>query len=255
MTDNQSESGRLPWYEDEQFWKVFAPYLFDDYHWDIADLEAKQSAALLRLTVPAAVLDTCCGVGRHSLALAGQGYTVTGVDRTSAYIEAAKGSASAHNYPIEFVQTDMRSFSRPAAFDGAINLFTSFGYFEDEKDELVFLGNIRDSLKPGAGLVIDLLGKEVLARTFRERDWHEEDGAMILQERRILGSWSKIENRWIVIKDGEKNEYVFSHRLYSADELIQLVLKAGFGRAEAFGSLTGVPYNHTSERLVVTAWK
>lgn len=245
----------IPWYENEQFWKVFAPYLFDDYHWDIAQEEAAQAVNLLGLSPPAAVLDTCCGVGRHSLALAASGYQVTGVDRTPAYIEAGRESAAAHSLSIEFMQNDMRAFVREEAFDGAINLFTSFGYFEKEEEEIQFLDNIRASLRDGAGFVIDLMGKEVMARIYRERDWHEEDGALVLQERKILDNWSKIENRWIVVKDGERQEYVFSHKLYSADELVKLMRKAGFGRAEAFGSLTGAPYDQSSERLIVVAWK
>lgn len=245
----------IPWYENEHFWKVFAPYLFDDYHWDIAQEEASQAVNLLGLSPPAAVLDTCCGVGRHSIALAAFGYQVTGVDRTPAYIEAARESAKAHHLSIEFTQNDMRTFVKPASFNGAINLFTSFGYFEKEEEELLFLNNIRESLTEGAGFVIDLMGKEIMARIYRERDWHEEDGALVLQERKILDGWSKIENRWIVVKDGERSEYVFSHKLYSGEELVRLMIKAGFSKAECFGSLTGAPYDQSAERLVVVAWK
>jgi SAM-dependent methyltransferase len=60
----------------------------------------------------------------------------------------------------------MRSFVRRAAFDLACNMFTSFGYFKDEEDNLKVLRNIYESLKESGVLVIEVLGKERLARTW-----------------------------------------------------------------------------------------
>ena len=76
----------------------------------------------------------------------------------------------------------MREFVRPEAFDAAINLFTSFGYFEDPAEDLQVAKNLFHSLKPGGALVMDLVGKEVLSRIFLPRDWQElADGSLFLQ--------------------------------------------------------------------------
>lgn len=42
----------------------------------------------------------------------------------------------------------MRTFRRPAAFDGAVNLYTSFGYFDDQEEDRRVLRNLRESLRP-----------------------------------------------------------------------------------------------------------
>jgi SAM-dependent methyltransferase len=64
------------------------------------------------------------------------GYGVCGVDRTRAYLERARALASAEDLKVEFLESDVRSFSRRATFDAAISMFTSFGYFEDPANDL-----------------------------------------------------------------------------------------------------------------------
>jgi SAM-dependent methyltransferase len=68
---------------------------------------------------------------------------------------------------IELVEGDMRDFRRPASYDLALSMFTSFGYFESRADDLRVLRNVRESLKPGGVFVVDVMGKEWLARHFQ----------------------------------------------------------------------------------------
>lgn len=56
----------------------------------------------------------------------------------------------------------MRSFIRPLSYDLVLNMFTSFGYFDDKKDDLKVLENVFVSLKPGGFLLIDVMGKETI---------------------------------------------------------------------------------------------
>jgi hypothetical protein len=99
------------------------------------------------------------------------------------------------------------------------------------------------------------MGKEVIARIFRERDWHEVNGTIVLEERKVCRNWSWMENRWIMIKDGKMEEYKISHRLYSAAELTALLNDCGFNAIDVYGDLTGAPYDHTAKRLVLVAHK
>src|SRR5206468_5375646 len=115
----------------------------------------------------ASVLDLCCGPGRHSLEFARHGFQVTGVDRTARYLDAARAAATGEGLTVEFVQGDMPHFQRPAAFDVALNLFTSFGYFEDEAEDLCVLRHLHTSLKPGGQVLLEMAGKEPLARDFQ----------------------------------------------------------------------------------------
>jgi hypothetical protein len=99
------------------------------------------------------------------------------------------------------------------------------------------------------------MGKEIIARIFRERDWSEEDGVLLLEERRVSDDWSWMSNRWIVVEDGVRTDFELSHRLYSARELKSLFTDVGFREVTTYGDFEGSEYDHTAQRLVVVARK
>jgi SAM-dependent methyltransferase len=243
------------WYEQEELWKTLEPAIFNKERLESAGQEAEQIVSLLKLQPGASICDLCCGPGRHSLELSGLGYCVTGVDRTGLYIERAREKADERGLDVRFVQEDMRRFCEPNAFNAVINVFTSFGYFEDETDDKRVIENVYKSLKEDGKFVIDIIGKEVLARIFQERRWVEEDGIIVLEEAKIKEDWSSIENRWIIIKDGRQDEFIFTLRLYSAAELSELLKSCGFGNVEIYGSFSGSPYDQTAKRLVLLMQK
>jgi len=244
-----------PWHEQDAFWETVAPVLFVQRRWSDAPAEVEQVVYLLGLGSGARILDLCCGMGRHSLELARRGFQVTGVDRTRLYLDRASEQAESEGLKIEFVRSDMRTFCRPDAFDAVVNMFTSFGYFEDPEDDRQVAMNMYRSLKPGGAFLIDMMGKEVLARIFRERDWYEEDGVLVLQERKVTKNWSWMENHWVMFKDNHRAELNLSHRIYSAVELASLLTGCGFRHVDAYGDLEGNAYDHLARRLVVVARK
>jgi SAM-dependent methyltransferase len=222
----------------------------------MASAEVDAVLALFDLEPGAAVLDLCCGVGRHSLELARRGYRVTGVDRTATYLETAHSKAAAEGLDVEWVRADMREFVRTGAFAAAINLYTSFGYFEDPAQDRQVAENLVQSLVPGGSLVMEMMGKEILARIFRPCDWRElPDGSLFLQERRIRHDWTWIENRWILVQDRQRKEYLLGHRLYDGAGLRALLLQAGFASVDLYGDLTGAAYDTEARRLVAVAHK
>jgi SAM-dependent methyltransferase len=195
----------------------------------------------------------CCGPGRHSVELAKVG-RVTAVDRTPFLLDKARERASSAAAEIEFVQADMREFARPNAFDLAVNLFTSFGYFETREEDFRVLRNLAQSLKPGAVLVMEMVGKEILARQLKTHIWSEEqDGTSLLQIHGVNRNWSRLSNRWILIRGKERHEFLLEHNLYSGQELMDALKAAGFGSVDLFGSLDGTPYDHLAARLVAVA--
>ncbi len=182
----------VPWHEDDTFWEDIAPFLFTDIRCgEGARREVEQVIALSNVSPGAKILDIGCGPGRHAMEFARRGFSVTGVDRTAAFLERAVRQADEEQLPVEFVLADMRSFHRPVCFDAAISLYSTFGYFESEEDESAVLRNLFASLKPGGRLVMELLGKELIARDFRARDWQcSPDGtAFLLEEREVRGGW------------------------------------------------------------------
>jgi 2-polyprenyl-3-methyl-5-hydroxy-6-metoxy-1,4-benzoquinol methylase len=120
------------WFEDDILWERLEGFLFSQFRSSETTVrEAEQILGLVHPPQGAAVLDLCCGPGRHSLEFTRRGYRVTGVDRTARYLATARAAATREGLTVEFVQEDMRHFHRPAAFDLVLNLFSSFGYFTD----------------------------------------------------------------------------------------------------------------------------
>src|SRR5436309_709930 len=153
------------WHEDETFWDAVSPFIFPPGSFVDEERTAAQILALAGVE-RGAVLDLCCGPGRHSIPLALRGLAVTGVDRSPVLLRQAQENAEEKGVQIELVRSDMRRFVRPAAFDLALNVSISFGYFEDPGENLAVLANVQESLRPGGVFVLEVSGKEVEARRF-----------------------------------------------------------------------------------------
>lgn len=248
------------WFEDDAFWSDYQTFIFRGGQLSDPVRDVDRS---LRLAAPlpasAAVLDLCCGPGRHTLELARRGFRVTGVDRTAAYLAEAEHGAAAAGLAVELVREDMRTFRRPGAFDAAFNLYTSFGYFPDPADDRRVAENLFASLRFGGVLVMELMSREVLASGFRPRDWSRmagPDSPIVLEERRLSQDWAWIESDWtLLFPDGRTQTRTVGHRLYSGTELAALLRGVGFAPVTLHGGLDGRPYDHTAWRLVVVARK
>jgi SAM-dependent methyltransferase len=248
------------WYKNEAFWIKYKPLMFDP---DRMEDTAKEVDFLLGITGArpgSAVLDLCCGEGRHDLVLARRGFSVTGVDLTAAYLDKGRRDAAAAGLEIEFAAADIREFCRPDRYDLAFNWFTSFGYFEDPDDDERVVRNAYASLHPGGKLVIETLGKESVCLNFKEREWFQRDGYLIMLEYRLVDACTRLENRWLFHPDdpaapGELTETRFSVKLYSAEEMGMLLGRNGFGRMRFYGDIEGNPYNHKAKTMIVVAEK
>jgi SAM-dependent methyltransferase len=244
------------WHDTDAFWEGFQEVMFSRRRWDLASDEVEGVIELTGVEPNSHFLDLCCGPGRHALVLAGRGFRVTGVDRTASYIEAARANLSAAVGQAEFLVADARTYRDPGAFDAAICLYTSFGYFETKDEDLRLLQNVCDSLKRDGSFVLDMNGKEVLQRVFSETSTEDlDDGATLTEERTIGPEWAWIENRWIVRSDTAEKETTFRVRMYSGPELAQALRSAGFWDVELYGDWTGSPYDDQARRLIAVARK
>jgi SAM-dependent methyltransferase len=240
------------WFDNEAFWRDLYPYMFPVERLAAAPEQIAQIMALTGVS-SGSVLDLCCGPGRHSAALAAQGFSVTGVDRTEYLLDRARADAAPG---IEYVLEDMREFHRPAAFDLVVNLFTSFGYFEEPGDDLRVLRNVVENLRPGGTLVMELLGKEYLAKHYvNARCLDYSDGTVLLQRAKIREDWTRVFCDWTIIRDGLARNYKFDHTVYSGRELKELLLRAGFAEVRLHGDLRGSEYGPEALRLVAVARK
>jgi SAM-dependent methyltransferase len=241
------------WHEDDRFWELFYHFLFPQERWSGTAAEIDLLLERIAPAPGAAVLDLGCGPGRHSLELARRGCRVTGVDRTALYLEKARQQAQEEGLDVRFVEADMRHFVRPGVYDLALNLYTTFGYFVAAEENIQVLRNVYDSLKPGGILVMEMSGKEVIARSFRERDWREHEGVIMLEERSVVEDWSQMENRWTIIDGADRYSYTLRHWTYSAAELKGMLMEAGFDPVTTADGLGGGPYDQHASRLTAVA--
>lgn len=248
-------SDQNPWHCRDDFWELFEPILIDQQRQASAKLEVEQVVGLLKPQGNDRVLDLCCGPGRHSLEFARRGFEVVGVDRTRSFIRRAKQEAKVRHLEIEFVVGDMREFRRPNSFNLTVNLFGSFGYFEDAVDDRRVIENMYDSLCPGGRFLVETMGKEIAAREFQQRDWSEDGETLVLAERKPIQNWGRMQTRWIVIRGGERFEHTVSVRSYSAVELASLFSDCGFVDVTVLGDLEGHDYDQQAKRLVVIGSK
>jgi SAM-dependent methyltransferase len=243
------------WFDDDSFWRELYPFMFPPKR--IADAD-EQVAKALALAKPAGktALDLCCGPGRCSVALAKRGFEVTGVDRTKYLLDKARENARSAHFEIEWVQEDMRDFVRPGSFALVLSMFTSFGYFDDKEEDLAVLQNMLESLQPGGACLIEVLGKERLAKVLQPTISSVlPDGTVFVERHEIFDDWTRVRNEWLLIRKGRSKSFKFHHTIYSGQELRDRMERAGFDSVKLYGNLNGDEYGPDSERLVAVGRK
>jgi SAM-dependent methyltransferase len=210
-------------------------------------------AKLLAFIKPAAnqaVLDLACGKGRHSVFLNSHKLNVTGIDLSEKNIRNAK---ELENPTLRFEIKDMRSNFGENKFSIIFNLFTSFGYFDNEDDDLKVLTNISKALVKDGIFVFDYLNSEVIrSSTFKDEKINVDNVEFRLSK--------TIENNFIIkkIKINDKGE------IHNYTEKVKLIDKAWFEKSFAFvgleiqnifGNYDLNPYSKSAERLIIVAKK
>jgi SAM-dependent methyltransferase len=211
----------------------------------------------LKLRKGQRVLDLCCGTGRHSFELARRGLTVTGLDATASYLARAEREAKGRENP-SFILGDMRRLRFRAEFDAVINLWTSFGYFEDPNDDLRALLGVERALKPGGLFLVELINARWTRRNRKQVDWtHRSDGTKVLEEAVLREDKDPgVLNTWTVMKPGKPPERVrFFVRAYDDERLGAVMRQAGLRLLRVWGGLNGERYSADSKCLVALARK
>ncbi|MBM3399531.1 MAG: class I SAM-dependent methyltransferase [Bacteroidetes bacterium] len=197
------------------------------------------------------VADIACGKGRHSRVLASLGYKVLGLDISPANIEYAKTLAGANE---QYLVHDMRKPFPTGQLDAALNLFTSFGYFDDEADDLISLGNIYYALKPGGMFVQDYLNSAFTLSHLKPEEQIQRGGVTFNLLRYVKGGFVKKD---IEIMDGEKSlHFQESVKIYTAEILKTLHENAGFRVLQTFGDYSLNPFDEkSSARIILVSQK
>ena len=199
---------------NNKFYKSWfdTPYyhiLYKNRDYKEAEMFTKELMEFIKLPLNSKILDLACGKGRHSINLNKMGYDVTGVDLSIKNIKIA----SKHNSEnLKFKIHDMR---KPLGqkFDLVVNLFTSFGYFDDFEDNLKTLNSIKLSLRKDGLAVIDFLNIKYLKNNLIRKNTEEIDGIKFHLNRSIKNGFL---TKKISFKH-ELNEYNFEEKVRSLD--------------------------------------
>ncbi|MGE5699320.1 MAG: class I SAM-dependent methyltransferase [Deltaproteobacteria bacterium] len=240
-----------PWFEtifDERYPELFGPVEGN------SEEEVEEILGLLRLPPGTCVEDLGCGRGRHAIPLARKGYRVTGVDISEVMLRMARTKAGREGVRIEWVNEDMRTFCRRGAFDLALSLFTSFGYFSDAENQKV-LENISRSLKDGGKLLLDLrnAGKGLSRMEDMDKTISVPSGRLKMSVRFDKRNLRAKAEHTLTRPDGIRISSAFDVRVYSMEELWEMIRKAGMQVIDFYGSLSGAPFTDESSRLVALA--
>jgi SAM-dependent methyltransferase len=240
----------MHWYEDDELWSGFSEVVFSP------ERAARAAAAVttspvLRFPAGAKVFDQCCGVGVFTVPLARHGYAVTGIDLSPVMLARAEKALAEAGAEADLHQADMYDYVRPGEFDAVVNLYTSFGYFETEEQNLRVLRNAYDSLRPGGQLVVDLLGKETFAKWAGQPKVVPVTGGQVFMSDTILDDWTRYRTDWTLVRDGTARHTSLTMYAYSGAELRGLFQRAGFTAVECFGGFAGEPYDNNATRLIV----
>ncbi|TQR42285.1 class I SAM-dependent methyltransferase [Paenibacillus popilliae] len=204
----------------------------------------------LELPEAASVLDLCCGMGRHSLALAEAGYKVTGVDLSEVLLrEAAKLD---EEHVVTFLAGDMRELPVEGAFDAVVNLFTSFGYFQADEDNGQVFHEIHRVLRPGGQFIIDFLNPSYVMQHLVPVSERQDKGTWIQEKRHIENGFVKKEITLTDEGTGEQRHYEERVRLYELGDFHHMIEEAGLQMEKVYGGYDGSLYNEAvSSRLIM----
>jgi len=149
------------WFDTEWYHELYAHRSHEE-----ADAFVLKLMAHLNLTKGSKLLDIACGKGRHAKSMHELGFEVTGIDLSANSIKEAKQS---EKDGLTFAVHDMREVFARNEYDAAFNYFTSFGYFETEKDNIRAAQAFAESLKPNALLIIDYVNKAHALRNMESK--------------------------------------------------------------------------------------
>lgn len=246
------------WYKDF-FEKYYLSIYFKKEAFKNTQEEVKFIIKTLNLPKGAKILDLACGQGRHTIGLAKRGYEVIGLDLNNDLLNVAKKDAKKEKVKLRLIQGDMRGKFFKNEFDAVINLFSSFGYFENEQENIKVLENINKSLKSNGKFLIDLLNKKWFLRKFHstKRTWFKIKNDYILEENyfdKKMKAW--IRNISIISSKNSKIKRTKTFmRLYDFSEIKDKLEKIGFKILRIYGDYQCKKFTSLSPRLIILAQK
>lgn len=216
-----------------------------------AEQESEAIAEILHVAEHDLVLDLCCGPGRHDSSFARIGCRIIGLDYSMPLLKIATSAIPPGDTYPQYIRGDARRLPfREGVFDVVLNLFTSFGYFEDDENhDLLF--SIARILKPGGSFFIDYLNPDKVVRELVPESTRHKEGMEIVEKRCIVPETKRVEKTIELHWDNNKQTFHESVRLYTREEMLGMLDEAGLETIEVIGSVNREPYTSDSDRMIL----
>ena len=211
----------------------------------------------LELAQEATILDLCCGQGRHGQLLADRGMRVVGLDSSRFLLmEAQKNGFSSQNR-LHLVEGDTRRLPVKPVFDAVINLFTSFGFFEDSDNKRVITA-VAAALKPSGKFLLEHWNPYAVLQLDQTRNWWwmSESLLALAEVDYDPASGQLLDYRTVIdLSTGAIQESVNRVRFYFPTELKEMLASAGLKVRAMYGDYDYSPFLKESRRLITIAEK
>lgn len=220
--------------------------LYKDRGYDEAEAFMKHLVSFLNVPENGTILDLACGKGRHSVFLNKMGYNVTGVDLSPNSIAHASEFA---NDTLRFEVHDMCK-PYPKQFDAVFNLFTSFGYFEHETDNLRTIKSIKAELNTSGLGVIDFLNADFVIDNLVTHEIKEVDNIIFRLHRYVEDGFIYKDIRFTA--DGRNHHFTEKVKALTLKDFEAYFEAAGIDLLAIFGDYSlGKFHKKTSSRLIM----
>lgn len=210
----------------------------------------KNLIGYLALNKDAKILDLACGRGRHAVFLNKLGFDVLGLDLSEENIAFAK---QFENERLHFKVHDMRIPYHESEFDVVFNLFTSFGYFDDDQENLEVLKSISLMLKPKGIFVLDYLNSENVHIGHEVQEFVIDGVNFNCSKKR---DEKKIIKKIDVIHQHETFSFQEEVRIFTLEQFYRFFQQAGMQINQVFGNYNLNPYqSDKSDRMIIIGSK
>jgi len=197
------------------------------------------------------LLDACCGKGRHALYMNQLGFTVDAFDLSANNIAHAK---QYENDKLHFFENDIRQPLNQHKYNIVFNLFTSFGYFDCEEDNIQAIKALSDSLKQDGVLVIDFLNAQKAIETMVSKEDKKVDDLTFKIKRKFKDGF--IVKQISFEDNGRKFRFEEKVKALYQKDFINYFNLAGLKLIKVAGDYQLNDFDiHTSDRLILFAKK
>ena len=239
-------SQKQEWFK-EWFDTKYYHILYQDRNYDEAQLFMQNLLSFIKLKKNDKILDMPCGKGRHAIFLNSLGYDVLGADLSENSIKYAKKYT---NKTLHFEVHDMRQ-PFDTKFDAIFNLFTSFGYFDDDETNIKVLYNLKKGLKENGVLVVDFMNVNYVKQHLVTEEIVTKGSIVFNIKRSIKDDFIVKEIRFIA--DDREHYFIERVKYLSLSTLKNFIKKSNLKLKHTFGeySLTAFDSKNSSRLILI----